>query len=406
MYNAKHRVRFICLLGVVITALTASNLLADPFTPQSNNTIVERLPAAIVLLSNERARLASQAEIIENFSPRRIEEEALAAYAIAHKSQDPRAFGRTLSVLQSWPEEFEKTATIHLLTAAVLQHSHQFESALTHIETALTLEPKNQQAWLIRAQISMVTADYAKARNSCNELRPIARQAITLNCQAQVDSLTGEAQKSLDALAIALQNSDQLRMQDYLELFITTADTAQRLEQNTLAENAYRAALKLSPDHNYVLINYAHFLSAQQRIDDVIALLGARDESTLTEEQRIVLASALMQSSEPELIKHGKRLKIAIENGFELAQQRGEEAPHKAIAQFSLLLDDNPSDAFRSASMNWTHQKEPSDSLLLAQTAIASGNLATLKALKQWLENKHSEDTRIEKLISKSEKSS
>lgn len=384
-------------------------LSAQQFVPASDDFIVEKLPSAIVTLSQELAdnralddkkQSSSTPSAIELST---IEQQALAAYRIAASSQDQRAYGHTLAVLKRWPEEQEKSLIIHILLAAVLQHEHSFNEALSHLDAALIKDPANAQVWLMRAQINLVIADYDSARESCDALRTMVRPAVSINCMVQVDALTGNAQRSLDVVESLLQDNRDLSMQDYSELFTSAASFAQLLGKTEEALRYYETSLQITPDHPYLLVHYGQLLLEQARYDDAIALFALRDERTLPDEQKILYSRALLMSEEPQRIDHANALRDSLAEGFDSAFKRDEALPNKAFAQFALYISKEPEKALAAARENWSLQKEPSDTLLLALAAEANDAQAVLTDLARWADAHDTEDVRLDRVFADNE---
>jgi len=383
---------------------------AQPFVPQDDATLVERLPGAIVALSKDlraqelrtndsrvNAAVSDQASTAPGTSATQAQallQQALAAYQIAVREQDPRSYGHTLAVLERWPDELRKPPLIHILTAAVLQHGHEFQQALAELERALAIEPGNAQALLMRAQISLVTADYETASDSCESLRALVRYEIALNCQTQVDSLTGNAQASLTAINTRLARGPELIPQDYVELQITAATIAHRLGRNQEAERHYQSALQLSPDSAYVLVHYATLLMEAGRPADAVALLITQPEDGISTELKIIQTEALLASSEPGAQTQGQEHLHELNLFFQNAFLR-EEAPHKEYARFALNVLHDSESALLSARENWALQKEPSDTLLLAQAASAAADSRLLTEIARWVDAAGTEDVRL-----------
>lgn len=397
--------RLIKVYAALLIGMFHPLLLAQPFVPDNDDFIVETLPPAIVALSRElkdyrkftSSRQDSSALSDEQLTS--IEQQALAAYRIAASSQDQRAYGHTFAILERWPTDKEKSATIHMLMAAVLQHDHNFDEALSHLETALTKEPNSAQAWLMRAQINLVIADYASARKSCEELSTLVRRAIWVNCMTQVDALTGNAQQSLNVVESMLVESRDLSRQDYTELFISAAGFAQALGEIEKATRYYNTALQLAPDQPYVLVHYAELLLDQSRYQDVIGLFASRAESALSDEQKILYVRALDMSEEQDHLDRANNIRDDLTEIFNAAFKRAEALPNKAYSQYALYLSNEPEKALDAARDNWVLQKEPSDTLLLAMAAQANGAQEELATLARWLESHQTEDVRLERVL-------
>jgi predicted Zn-dependent protease len=398
-------IRFVNCFAALLAGLFSPLLTAQQFVPDSDDFVVETLPGSIVALSREledyRAQASTRRDSLTLSATQLslIEQKALAAYQIAAASQEQRAYGHTLAVLERWPEEQEKSAIIHILMAAVLQHDHNFNAALFHLDAALGKEPASAQAWLMRAQINLVTADYDTARDSCKVLSTLVRRAVGVNCLAQVDALTGNAQQSLSSVESMLTENRDLSRLDYTELFTSAAGFAQRLGKIEDATRYYNAAWQLAPEQPYVLVHYAQLLLDQSRYEDVIALFSPHLERALSDEQKILYARALAMSGERQYLDRAKAIKENLDETFSAAFKRAEALPNKVYAQYALYLSNEPEKALAAARANWELQKEPSDTLLLALAAQANDAQTEMAVLARWLDTHRTEDVRLDRVF-------
>ena len=407
----------ILLIGLVVVQLFPVAANAQAFVPDHDSTVIDILPKAIVALSVEMRLRESRIDAAgisaagtasaatggnarsegEGNQAQNVLRQALSAYQIAITDQDPRAYGYTLTVLKRWPNETPKPPLIHILTAAVLQHGHEFQRALQELDSALLVEPDNVQALLIKAQISLVIADYEMARQSCEALWPLVRSEVALNCQAQLESLTGQAQASFEAVSKRLAGGAVLNPQDSFELNTTAATIAHRLGNEHEAEHHYLSALQLSPTSGYLLVHYGSFLLEAGRPEDVLSLLRELPADSMSTELKIVQAEAMLAATpgDPAL----RELTAELQAFFQAAFLR-EEAPHKEYAQYALSVLMDAQSAMESARENWMLQKEPSDTLLLARAASASGNAVVLDDIARWIYAAGTEDVRLAAVLS------
>ncbi len=391
------------------TIVIAVGINAQPYVPSSHDIVVDTLPASIVTLARElrsdASALRTRESVRTGAQPASREEllalqqQALEAYRVAAETGEPRAYGHTMAILDRWPAGQQRPALIHILTAAVLQHNHGFEQALGELQSALAMEPRNAQAHLMKAQISLVIADYVAAQESCLALQRLIREPLAQNCQAQLDGVTGRAQQALAAVMAMLQNVGDLSLQDHVELNITAAGIAHRLGLITDAERHYLAALRISPANGYTLVNYAVLLMENSRPGDVVSLLDTLPESAMSTEMQILLAEALSASTSAQSRERAQKVMESIQEVFDVAVTRGEGLPHKEFARFSLALLRQPSEALVAAQKNWTLQKEPSDTLLLAQAALAADDHAQLREIATWTQQWGTEDVRLRNLL-------
>ena len=396
---------FIKLLIIFFAStLLVSGVDAQPYIPRSQDIVVETLPDSIVALARElRADSASRdpgRAVPSERDLQALQQQAFAAYRVAAETGEPRAYGRALALLERWPDEQEKPALMHVLMAAVLQHNHDFEPALVELQSALAIEPRNAQAHLMRAQISLVIADYDAARDSCLTLQSLVRYPLALNCHAQLDGVTGRAEQALAAVTSMLQKTEELSAQDQVELNITAAGIAHRLGFSAEAEQHYIAALQMSPANGYVLVNYAAMLIESQRFDDVVSLLDALADSAMSTEMQILLAEALSASPSQHSRERAQKVVASVQEVFDAAAMRGEGLPNKELARFALTLRQRPDEALAAAKKNWVLQKEPSDTLLLAQAARSASDVEQLMEILRWTQLHETQDIRLTRLFS------
>lgn len=376
--------------------------LAQPYTPDSADAVVDTLPPAIVELAADIRRQQTSADLVD---PSQILSQAMAAYQLAVSSGDARAYGRTLSILQRWPDGSQPPAMYHILLAAVQQHNHAFDEALGQLQSIIGAGPgaansaAYMQALMMTAQIGLVTGDYAQVAQSCEALRNAARRPLFVNCQAQLDGVTGNARAALDLVDDTLRNSAQLNALDYQELFTTAAVINHRLGNTAQAENYYQNALRLAPDLGYLKVNFANLLLEQGRHNELIEWLSTEDDATLNPELSILLARGLLARGTAADRQRADNLVARLARDFELAFMRNEAIPHKEYAQYALQLAGQPTEALQAAKENWSVQKEPSDTRLLASAAAANDDLATLREVEQWINDVGTEDTRLQAIL-------
>lgn len=386
--------------------------LAQPYTPLSSNEVVDTLPAAIVELSADIRRSQVSRSQSETSSGTQILQQAMDAYQVAVTSGEARAYGRTLSILQRWPQGEVKPAMYYILLAAVLQHNHEFDAALAQLQRVTNIEASGSnrsttmQALMIQSQIGLVTGDYALVKQSCDALQVTARQAVFVNCQAQLDGVTGNAQQALTALTNMLRTGTNLNTMDYQELMTTAAVLEHRLGDSSTAEAYYQAALRLAPSNAYLTVNYSTLLLELDRPHDVIALLSAKANNTLNAELNILLARALGATGSDADRRRATDITTTLEQDFDLAFMRSEAIPHKEYAQYALELTNLPDAALSAAKENWSLQKEPSDTLLLANAAAVNNDRDTLEDVRQWSETVGLEDVRLQALLNSNRESS
>lgn len=389
--------------GVCIACLLLSPLSghAQTFIPSDDSTVIDELPSAVIKLSQQ---LRQQRQVnVSNRTAEDLLQEAARSYRIATADSSPRAYGRTLAILRGWPQALEQPPGYHVLMAAVLQHNHEFTLAIEHLDQALAMEPDNAQALLIKAQIGMVTGEHAMARDNCNTLRSLVHPSLHLNCQAQLDGVTGNAAPALAALEQSLDNGRPPAGANRVELLLSAAVIAHRLGLSDHARQRYLEVLQQTPRNVYALTRFGDLLLETGLAGQLVTLLDAYPAESLNTELRILLAEALQAIGSSEASARARVLTDTLEQEFSIALMRGEALPHKTYARFSLNLLERPGQALAAAKENWTLQREPSDTLLLARAALAAEDQETLEQVRQWVSNTGLESRQLDSVLQQAE---
>ena len=169
------------------------------------------------------------------------------------------------------------------------------------------------------------------------------------------------------------------------------AETAERLGDWPLAENHYRCALRLVPQDNFLLVAYADFLLDRGRPAEVLLLLADHAQSD-TAFLRLALAHSALHSDE------AARYTWIMAARFEALTLRGSDFFGREQARFALTLQHDPKTALEMAQRNWQAQREPWDTRLLLEAALAAKEpQAAIETLK-FLRKSRLEDPIIESL--------
>jgi Tfp pilus assembly protein PilF len=378
---------FLFLLSIASAALPADYL------PESDNEVIAKFSPTVVSIA-ARVR-SSESATFQKPQASSLMREILAAYTLARQTNDAQAYGHTLSLLKMWPNTTEAPALILTIEAATLQHNHQFDAALEKLDSVLVKNPNNIQAYLIALQIHLVRGEYPKVEKTCNNLSTLGVSILALNCQSQLLGLTGRGNDALERLTSVLARQ-QIDAVQALELHTTAADIAHRLEINEMAVDHYRAALNIAPENSYLLVHYSDWLIEQRRFSEVTKLIEPIVQEANNFELKLQLYRALQAMGRTE---SRDNLLQEIHAEARAMKARGEDRPHKLIAFYELEITGNYSASLTEALVNWQEQKDPSDALLLAKAAKATGSLQSLNEVRAWKNLHNLEDYRLEALL-------
>jgi len=286
---------------------------------------------------------------------------ARADILLARQSSDPRYLGRAQAALTPWWTD-DAPAAVLVLRATIEQSLHDFPSALRHLDGALARDPDNAQAWLTRAVVLTVLADYDGARASCAHVPPSLAETV---CSTQIESLTGKSRAAHQRLAARVQEGVGSREEAAWALS-SLGEYAVRFSDRALAERHFREALALAPDDAYTRSALADLLLDMKRYGEAAELVRGReaDDGMLL---RWVLA-------EP----NDERVRLLAAR-FEASRARGDVVHRREEARFALFLGERDR-AYDLARANFDVQKEPWDVRILLATARTPAEAAPAQA--------------------------
>ncbi|MGH8177769.1 MAG: tetratricopeptide repeat protein [Steroidobacter sp.] len=381
--------RFICILRTaLLLALFATHAQSEPYVPDNEAVVLERLPAGNATRQLDPLRRKLKDEPRDVLSAMQLAQGYL---QIGRETSDPRFVSYAQATLSPWMQRDNPPAAVLVLSATALQSSHRFEEALTLLDRALAIDSRNAQAWLTKATLLQVRGDFPAARAACQRLLQTADQLIALTCISSVDSLNGQLEPSYRALARVSSafNGADAGLQSWV--LGQLAEMAVRLRDFAAAEKYLRAALRASPEDAWLKGAHADLLLLESRDAEVIDLLAG------SESQDILLL---------RLAIAGKRLGAA--NASRWAQMfdarrraaRRDDSSHlREHARFLLEVRNAPAEALQVARENWRVQREPADVRVYLQSALRAREPQAAAAVSEWIRETGYEDRTLQESL-------
>lgn len=365
-----------------------------PFTPGSDDQVVERLPsrandpaARELAAMRARWRAAPRDPDIAVALARRL-------FETAGEDGDPRHVGHAQAVLQPWWAEPAPPPAVRVARATILQYGHRFEDALADLQAAVQAEPDEPEAFAWMAAIHMVRADYAGARQACERLDELAEPLVGTACIAYVDAMTGRATEASQRLRKALHDERDAEPAQRLWSLTRLAEIDERRGARTEAEAAYREALSIGRRDVYLQAAYADFLLDQRRPAEVLTLLadGARADVLLL---RLAIAAKAMNDA------RAAGWARELHARFDATTARGDTTHRKEEARFALEVQGQPARALALARDNYAVQREAADARVLLEAALAAKDRAAAAPALQWLAQSRVEAPLLQALAAK-----
>jgi hypothetical protein len=142
----------------------------------------------------------------------------------------------------------------------------------------------------------------------------------------------------------------------------------------------------------YLLGSYADFLLDHGRAAEVVPLLRER---TRADNLLLRLALAEQETGAPEAA-----VRIAqLRERFEASRLRAETVHRREESRFELHLQHRPERALALARENWKVQREPADTRVLLEAALAANDPAAAAPALAVLRQNHTEDASIAGLL-------
>lgn len=383
-------------LFLMILLVLAGASHAKPFTPTSDEQVLQRLPYTA---AHSEVRELRQFRVELERQPDNLRLAAKLAWRfirLGRNQTDPRYYGYAESALQPWWKQSDPPVPVLLLRATIRQNRHDFAGALRDLTRLLALQPNNTQAWLTQAVVQTVIGQYEPALASCRFLSRSASSLIRSACMNNVLSLSGQAERAYEQIANALASAATAPVAERLWALTTLAEIAVRLGWNQRADRHFRTALALDRSDVYLLSAYADFLLDQDQPQAVRDLLQGqiRIDALLL---RLALAEQRLQGKQAETYREELQLRI------QAIRQRGINSHLGAASRLALELQGQPETALALALDNWRQQHEPRDARLVLETALAARQPQVAKPVLAWLEATGLEDVRLTALVAQLE---
>lgn len=376
---------FFACAAFLLLPLFATHALSEPYVPDSDALVLERVPAALATRQLEPLRRQLSAE------PRDLQsalELAQGYLEIGRETSDPRFVSYAQATLTPWLEQENPPAPVLVMAATALQSSHRFDESLALLDRALAGDPQNAQAWLTKATVLQVQGNLSAARAACRQLLQTASQLIALTCVTSVDGLNGQLESSYRALQRVFARDSGAEEDIRSWVLGHLGEMAVRLGNFDTAEEHFKAALRATPGDVYLKGAYADLLLLQNRDREVVELLdGSESQDVLL--LRLAIAGQRIGTDE------GARWERLFDARLRAA--RPDDDTHlREHARFMLEVSGDAARALELAQKNWQVQREPADLHVYMNSAHRAKKPQAAEALHEWVRQTGYEDRTLE----------
>jgi len=383
--------RLLILVFVLICALGTRAAQAAPYTPRSDDEVLERLPFKASAAEGRELRQMRRALAEQPQNLERALALARRYFDLASAEGDPRYVGYAEATIRPWSNAAEPPVEILVMRALLRQYRHEFDAALGDLARAAERDPGNAEIWSWRSAILLVQADYTGAGAACAKLAPLASALLTTACTTIIDGRTGKSAQAYAELSKALARRPDADPD--LKLWIETrlAEAALNLGRDELAERHFKTGLALGVTDGYILGAYADFLLDHGRPAEAVPMLKDWERSDILLLRLALAEQAAGLASAPAHI-------AMLNERFDASAMRGDKLHQQEEARFHLYLQGDAPGALRLAEENYRLQREPRDARILMESALAAKQLLAAQPALDWLRASGYEDPLYAKL--------
>ena len=387
-------VGFLLIVAVVFWTAVASPKrpsVAEAYVPDSGQSVLERLPAALVENRDRWSRLRDQ--LAENPEDPNLAQNAARAFIDAgDELGDARFYGYAQSAIQRWWTAQQVPAGVLSVRAKLREKSHDYVGAAIDLQSIVRAVPSDGQAWVELCNLYRVMGRYDDARKVIERLEQMTDGVPVATTSIPIDAVTGrldEAVSRSEALQPQVDSDFPSLLPWWLAMRGSLARQAGRYDR---AEEFYRNAIGAGGGGS-VRRELADLLLSRDRGEQVIKLMGldSNDNGSM-----VRIAIAARRAGRDKL---ANRLTESLQRRFEDIRLRGDTPHGRFEAMMQLELLDNPGAALEIALANWRQQRELIDSRLVLRTAVAANRGAAVATVIAFLERHGTQDAEIEGLI-------
>ena len=370
---------------VILVLAGMSGAEATPYIPATDSAVLERVSARSDLdrleplrrrLAGNRRDLPAALELAQQF------------LRMGRTAGDPRFTAYAEAALLPWMGDKNIPEPVLVLQATALQNQHQFAPAMALLERAVELNPLDPQVWLTRATIFALHNEVGEARRACARLTRTADALVAMTCLAGIDSRNGRLSASYNALRRVYVDDTRLPAELRVWTLTQLADMAERLGDDTAAQQYYRAALRIAPEDSFCLAAYADLLIREVRYGEVVELLQGREA-----QDNLLLRLAVAGQRLGNVA--GARWAAMYAARVQAAQRDGDTVHTREQARFALDVQHDAAQALTLAARNWLQQREPADVRIYWRATRAAGSAAAEASLREWFKATHYEDATL-----------
>ena len=275
-------------------------------------------------------------------------------------------YDKANSLLDTVEATGAKAAQVMYYQAIIKQHFHEFDDSLAILDKVIVIDPSNNNARLLKANLLAIKGDFAKAKQACSSLVGAAEPIVVAACKLNTDAQAGSDEQIEKALA---------ELTKFNERFPSSSpETASYIAEIQASMAVY---IKQYSQANDILTPFTHTkqtVSFWVLYSDVHLALGEPNKVLSTLSSIVDLSETkddalLLRLAMAEKVRNVNPAKWEeqIRQRVKLRILRQDEEHAFDIALYYMHIEKQMDKAYEWAKINWQQAKLQEDSALLSK---------------------------------------
>ncbi|MEJ2416216.1 MAG: hypothetical protein P8Y45_04670 [Exilibacterium sp.] len=356
-------------LALMVFSAASSSGIASP-QPDPQTVVYTLDTSASQLLRTED--IAAKAGQIHQWQEARQQLQRYLHLAQQYSSSRYAGFG--IEMYKNIAESYRRHPHVQLVYADLLQYSHDFDSAVLHLEQLAQSASIRTQVQLRLFTIHLIQGDLAGAQQACSALSEEGSLVIPLICKSWLAGLTGSASKSvalLSRLMSTLPADSRFKnwAQDALiDLHLKNGDTEKAMaifEDNFPGPDADKnSAQQYAGDFatGKMLVDCLIFAARYNQAARILHILPKRDPFII---RQTIVNAARAQNAGPA----NTNLALQAQQLIDFYKVSEDPSHYYDIALWYAFKVNDPPQAWKYAQLNWERFKYITDLQLMKKIA-------------------------------------
>jgi tetratricopeptide (TPR) repeat protein len=372
---------------------------AQPYTPASDDEVLERLPIGLrsAEVRRDRAALADDPENLSDSVSM-----AHSYLATARTEGDSRFLGYAQSILGPWWNQASPPAEVRLIRAMVFGSMFEFDRALLDLDAILAAEPGQAAAWATRMDVCLARGDVGGARKAFEsvqeKLSPHERVLALARCERLTNRLA-ETIRWLEGRVDGTEPADATNRPATLALLAELLMQQGRPDEAAMRLEQWR---RLGKRDVRVLALEADWLLDRARFAEVLERLKGE---TAHDGLAVRLLDAWQRAADrgPEEMSSREELRRQVEKRLDDRRARGDASALPDEVRYWVRVKPDVAKAVERAGELWAVRRTLDDARSVLEAARLGKDAGLRRRVTEWVTVTGVQDARLDAELRRAE---